>query len=123
MEFDERHSIYLQIVEYISEGILRGRYQEGERVPSVREMAMDTEVNPNTVMRSYAELQEREIIQNQRGIGYFVSDGAYDQIRDEKVRRLLGEEVPRIVEAVRVLDISLQELLRTIEKHYQEQSE
>ena len=123
MEFDERHSIYLQIVEYISEGILRGRYQEGERVPSVREMAMDTEVNPNTVMRSYAELQERGIIQNQRGIGYFVSDGAYDQIRDEKVRRLLGEEVPRIVEAVRVLDISLQELLRTIEKNYQEQSE
>ena len=123
MEFDERHSIYLQIVEYISEGILRGRYQEGERVPSVREMAMDTEVNPNTVMRSYAELQERGIIQNQRGIGYFVSEGAYDQIRDEKVRRLLGEEVPRIVEAVRVLDISLQELLRTIEKHYQEQSE
>lgn len=123
MEFDERHSIYLQIVEYISEGILRGRYQEGERVPSVREMAMDTEVNPNTVMRSYAELQERGIIQNQRGIGYFVSEGAYDQIRDEKVRRLLGEEVPRIVEAVRVLDISLQELLRTIEKNYQEQSE
>jgi DNA-binding transcriptional regulator YhcF (GntR family) len=123
MEFDERQSIYLQIVDYISEGILKGRYQEGERIPSVREMAMDTEVNPNTVMRSYAELQERGIIQNQRGIGYFVSEGAYDQIREEKVRRLLGEEVPRIVEAVRVLEIPLQELVRTIEENYQEQSE
>lgn len=122
MEFDERQSIYLQIVDYIGEGILKGRFPEGERIPSVREMAMDTQVNPNTVMRSYAALQDRGIIHNQRGIGYFVSDGAYRRIRDEKVENLLEQEVPRLVESLRILDIPVEEVVQAIEKEYQEQT-
>ncbi len=122
MEFDDRQSIYLQIVDYIGEGILKGRFPEGERIPSVREMAMDTQVNPNTVMRSYAALQDRGIIHNQRGIGYFVSEGAYHRIRDEKVRDLLEQEVPRLVESLRILDIQVDEIVRAIKKEYQEQT-
>ena len=122
MEFDDRQSIYLQIVDYIGEGILKGRFSEGERIPSVREMAMDTQVNPNTVMRSYAALQERGIIHNQRGIGYFVWEGARRQIRDEKVEELLRQEVPRLVESLRILDIRVDEIVRAIEKEYQEQT-
>jgi GntR family transcriptional regulator len=122
MEFDDRQSIYLQIVDYIGEGILKGRFSEGERIPSVREMAMDTQVNPNTVMRSYAALQERGIIHNQRGIGYFVCEGARRQIRDEKVEELLRQEVPRLVESLRILDIRVDEIVRAIEKEYQEQT-
>ncbi|MFP4431401.1 MAG: GntR family transcriptional regulator [Spirochaetaceae bacterium] len=122
MEFDDRQSIYLQIVDYIGEGILKGRFTEGERIPSVREMAMDTQVNPNTVMRSYAALQDRGIIHNQRGIGYFVSEGAYRRIRDEKVRDLIEQEVPRLVESLRILDIQVDEIVRAIKKEYQEQT-
>ena len=69
MEFKEKQAIYLQIGEHISETILRKQWEEGEKIPSVREMAMSIEVNPNTVMRTYSYLQDRGIIFNKRGIG------------------------------------------------------
>ena len=120
MEFSESRSIYLQIVDYITTGILRNRYREGERIPSVREMAMDIEVNPNTVTRSYAELQERNIIQNQRGIGYFVSEGAFRRIRDDRVRDLLENEVPRLVQTLHLLNLGLDEVIEVMKTRYQE---
>ena len=120
MEFNESRSIYLQIVDYITTGILRNRYREGERIPSVREMAMDIEVNPNTVTRSYAELQERNIIQNQRGIGYFVSEGAFRRIRDDRVRDLLENEVPRLVQTLHLLNLGLDEVVEVMKTRYQE---
>ena len=120
MEFSESRSIYLQIVDYITTGILRKRYREGERIPSVREMAMDIEVNPNTVTRSYAELQERNIIQNQRGIGYFVSEGVFRRIRDDRVRDLLENEVPRLVQTLHLLNLGLDEVIEVMKTRYQE---
>ncbi len=120
MEFDDRQSIYLQIVDYVVDGILKGDYREGERIPSVRELAIDTEVNPNTVVRSYAELQDREIIHNRRGIGYFVSEGAKERIRREKTRQLLQEEVPRLVALIRTVGMSAAELADAI-KTYEEE--
>ncbi|TVR06770.1 MAG: GntR family transcriptional regulator [Spirochaetaceae bacterium] len=120
MEFNDSRSIYLQIVDYITTGILCNRYREGERIPSVREMAMDIEVNPNTVTRSYAELQERNIIQNQRGIGYFVSEGAYRRIRDDRVRELLENEVPRLVQTLHLLNLGLDEVIEVMKTRYQE---
>ena len=76
MEFKNNKSIALQIADNLSERILNGAIAIEEKIPSVRELAAEMGVNPNTIVRSYAELQSKNIISNQRGIGYFVSNEA-----------------------------------------------
>ena len=61
--------------------ILRGEWKTGERIPSIRELAVELGVNPNTVTKSYQKLLERELISNQRGRGYFVSEHAGPSVR------------------------------------------
>lgn len=68
MDFNDKQSIYLQIVDFLNEQILLERWQSEERIPSVRELASMVEVNPNTVMRSFEFLQQQEVIYNKRGI-------------------------------------------------------
>jgi DNA-binding transcriptional regulator YhcF (GntR family) len=70
MQFRETVSIYLQIADYICERILLKQWKVEERIPSVRELAMQLEVNPNTVMRTYDFMQQQSIIYNQRGIRF-----------------------------------------------------
>ena len=76
MDFKESRPIYLQIADKICGEILTGKFAENERIPSVREYASGLEVNANTVVRSYDFLQNKDIIFNKRGIGYFVAEGA-----------------------------------------------
>lgn len=76
MEFRESQPIYLQIAELVCERILLREWKANDRVPSVRDMAIEMEVNPNTVMRTYDFLQSREILVNERGVGLFVAPKA-----------------------------------------------
>ncbi len=110
MEFSEPKGIYQQIADQIRERILRSEWQAGERIPSVRELAIDLGVNPNTVTKSYQALMDREIIENQRGRGYFVSPNATTTILDEMRTELVRDELPRLFRAMRVLDIGIDEL-------------
>lgn len=110
MEFQQNRAIYLQITDHIGENILTGVWPEGERIPSVRELAVTVEVNPNTVMRAYTALQDRRIIYNRRGIGYFVADGAVETIRSLKRRRFIRRDLPDLFRTMAVLGISFQEL-------------
>ena len=84
MDFNNKKSIYLQIVDYFLERVLRLELRENERIASVREIAVRLEVNPNTVMRSYSYLQDKNIIFNKRGIGYFIAVGAYNKTLELK---------------------------------------
>ena len=68
MTFKEQNPIYIQIAERICDEILEGRYPEGERLPSVREYAIQVEVNVNTLVRSYDWLSQNDIIFNRRGL-------------------------------------------------------
>ena len=76
MDFKETQAIYLQIVDLVCDHIVTGKWKAQERIPSVRELGVQLEVNPNTVMRAYDYLQAREIICNKRGVGFFVTEGA-----------------------------------------------
>ena len=73
MEFKDNEAIYLQIAGYVSELILRGKWPPDSKIPSVRELAGDLQVNPNTVMRTYELLQSQNVLYNKRGIGFFVA--------------------------------------------------
>lgn len=111
MEFRKQQSIYLQIGDYIYENILLKKWQEGDKIPSIRELAVDIEVNPNTVMRAYTNLQERGIIYNQRGIGYFVAKQAYENTRRLKQADFINYELPHFFKIFDLLGLKLEELV------------
>ena len=92
MEFKAATTIYEQIAGMLADNILSGELPEGERLPSVRTLASEVQVNPNTVQRTFQTLQDAEIIENQRGIGYFVAAGARERILRER-RQLFETEV------------------------------
>ncbi len=110
MEFINHKGIFLQIADSISEKVIVGQYPPGEKIPSVRDLATDIGVNPNTVMRTYAELQSRGIIENKRGIGYYVNTDAVNIIRQWKRKEFFENELPLIVKQMRILGISFKEL-------------
>ena len=118
MKFNPHRAIYLQIGDHICEGILEGRWAVDQKLPSVREMAMAVEVNPNTVMRTYAELQNQAIIYNQRGIGFFVSPEAPKNILSTKKEIFLKDELLRFFKTLELLDISF-EKIQQLHREYQ----
>ena len=110
MEFNQNKPIYLQIADGISEKILSGELKEGDRILSVRELGGELGVNPNTAMRSYEKLTTDGIIYNQRGIGYFVADGA-KTIALEKMRTdFIENEVPLIKRKMELLQLKASDL-------------
>lgn len=110
MNFDSKDPIYLQIADYICENILLETWKAGEKIPSVRDMAVETEVNPNTVMRTYSFLQDKGIIFNQRGIGYFVADEGLKNTKALLKEDFTANELPRVFKTMHLLNISMADL-------------
>lgn len=117
MQFVSSISIYEQIVDFVYRRILRKIWSEDDRLPSVRELAVQLEVNPNTVQRAYSILSEEELVENRRGIGYFVAGDAADKARTARRRMFEEREIPHISEEMLLLDISVDELKVMIEHH------
>ena len=123
MEFEGSSPIYLQIGDYICNNILKGAWEPSERIPSVRELAMDVEANPNTVMRTYAHLQEQEIIYNKRGIGYFVAEDALKAVRAMKTREFVENELPRVFAMMDLLGLGFEDLKSYYQRYKNGQTE
>lgn len=110
MEFKSNQAIYLQIADFICEQILLEKWPPGERIPSVRDLAAQLEVNPNTVMRTYDFLQGKDIIFNKRGIGYSASERSAELILAYRKERFLESELPEFFKTLYLLDITMEEL-------------
>ncbi len=110
MEFNQPKGIYQQIADQVRERIAGGEWITGDRIPSVREMAVSLGVNPNTVTRSYQTLLENEIIENRRGIGYFVAEKARERIMEEMKKQFIGDELPRMFKMMRKMGMDIKEL-------------
>lgn len=106
MDFHTEKPIYLQIADALCEDILGGKMQAEARIPSVREYGADIGVNPNTVMRTYEKLTADGIIYNKRGIGYFVSPDAREQILILQRREFLEKDVPAIKQRLALLGLT-----------------
>ena len=111
MKFNDNQSIFIQIADYVCEQILKKTYQVDMQIPSVRELGIKLEVNPNTVMRAYERLSSNEIIYNKRGIGYFVSNEAENKILLNRKKKLVEEVLPAIFEEMNLLGITDDELI------------
>ena len=110
MEFQKKDAIYLQIADLMCERILCGQWQQNGRIPSVRELAVDLEVNPNTVMRAYAYMQDQRIIFMKRGIGYFVAADGRQTTRGLMRSNFVRNDLPRVFRTLELLEIDLTEL-------------
>ena len=117
MQFRDSISIYLQIADYICEKILLKQWKVEERIPSVRELAMQLEVNPNTVMRTYEFLQQQNIIYNQRGIGYFVSPDAIKNATQYRKTEFMENELPVLFRNMFMLGMDAEELIPRFETY------
>lgn len=115
MKFQESQPIFMQIVDWICDKVLRHELTADQQIPSVRDIAMAVEVNPNTVMRAIERLLQQEIIYSQRGRGNFLSPGAYDTIVSMRRRRLETETLPQLASELKLLGIDPASLLSQLQ--------
>ncbi len=90
--------VYRQIIDQVHSGRASGTLKPGERLPTVRQLAVDLKVNPNTVVRAYRELELTGIITTHQGTGTFITEARFERSqadREEKLDRLVAEFVAR----------------------------
>jgi len=115
MQFENGKSIFLQIADTITEKVVSGEFPAGEKIPSVRELAAAMGVNPNTVLRTYSELQAMNIIENQRGIGYFVNPDAAKIILKGKKEEFFNKVLPEFLKQAALVGITADELRKHLD--------
>ena len=110
MIFNDNQPIYLQILELINYKIMNEEWIPDERIPSVRDMAVTYEVNPNTVMRAYDILQNGEIIFKRRGVGYYLASDAREKTVVQSKNEFISNDLPKIFAKLDAFAITLSEL-------------
>lgn len=120
MEFRDNGAIYLQIAAYVSENILLGKWPAEQKIPSVRDLAVELEVNPNTVMRSYEFLQNSGVVYNKRGLGLFVSPDGLEKVKALRKERFIQHDLPVFFRDIYLLDIGLEDLLQRFDQYKKE---
>ena len=119
MEFRDNEAIYLQIAAYVGKNILLNKWPAEQKIPSVRDLAIELQVNLNTVMRSYEFLENLGAIYNKRGIGFFVSPDGYAKMKAYRRERFIQHELPQLFTNIYLLDIGQEELLQWYEQFRQ----
>lgn len=111
MEFKDKQAIYLQIADLFCENILSRKWNEEDKIPSVRDMAVELEVNPNTAMRTYTFLQDTGIIYNKRGIGFFVSTGGYQKTLEFIRSKFIEKDLPLFFRTLQLIQMPVDEVV------------
>lgn len=109
ISFDSNIPIYIQVMDYIKKEIVSGRLKPGDKVDSVRDLAMRFGVNPNTVQRSLSELEREGLLKSERTVGRFISE-------NEELINLTREQmafscVSRYVREMRTLGFNGEQVL------------
>jgi len=110
-QWDDSQPIYRQLRDRVVAMILEGLLKEGDPLPSVRSVAAEFRINPITVLKSYQQLVDEQLVEKRRGRGMFVNHGAAQALRIDERRRFLEIEWPRIQATIARLGLSREELL------------
>jgi GntR family transcriptional regulator len=121
MEFRDNEAIYLQIAAFVCDNILTGKWTAGQKILSVRDLAVELEVNPNTVMRSYEFLQAQEIVYNKRGLGLFVAEDGFEKVKAYRKQSFVQQNLPEFFKNIYLLDISIDDIRQQYENFRAEQ--
>ncbi|HEY4154290.1 MAG TPA: GntR family transcriptional regulator [Puia sp.] len=116
MEFRDNEAIYLQIVAYVSKNILLDKWPAEQKIPSVRDLAIELQVNLNTVMRSYEYLENLGVIYNKRGLGSFVAADGYDKVKAYRKERFIRQDLPVFFTNIYLLGIGPEEIAQWYEQ-------
>jgi GntR family transcriptional regulator len=111
-EWNDSQPIYRQLRGRVVAMILDGVLNEGDPLPSVRNVAAEYRVNPITVLKGYQELVEEGLVEGKRGLGMFIKPGARDLLLQAERRKFLEEEWPRISATIQRLGLTPDELLK-----------
>lgn len=112
-EWNDGQPIYRQLRDRVAAMILEGVFEEGEALPSVRNVAAEYRINPLTVQKGYQELVNEGAVEARRGLGMFVNPGARALLLREEREKFLGEEWPRIRDRIERLGLSAEDLLES----------
>lgn len=112
MIYHNERAIFVRIAERICDDILAGKYAEESRVPSVRELAAEYEVNTNTALRAFDILQRDGILAQQRGIGMLVERGARRRIRAARRKAFLEQDMPDFFRRLRLLGMNIDDVVK-----------
>jgi GntR family transcriptional regulator len=110
MNWNDTQPIYLQLRERIVAMILDGQLADGDAVPSVRQVAVDYQINPITVSRAYQDLSDEGYVEKRRGLGLYVRAGARADLLERERGRFLKDEWPRLRERIARLGLDQADL-------------
>ena len=115
MRFDERYPIYEQIVRQFCRLLVKGELETSQRIPSIRDLAMELNVNTNTVQRAYQEMERKSIIYSKRGTGYFISEGE-DMVNEIKME-MIRDALSRFLEEMRSLGFEDDQIKKELDNY------
>ena len=110
-EWNDSQPIYRQLRDRVVAMMLDGVLQEGDPLPSVRNVAAEYRVNPLTVLKGYQQLVDEELVEKRRGLGMFVRSGARNLLLRGERQKFLTEEWPRVHATIQRLGLTAEELL------------
>lgn len=112
IEFDNNQPIYLQIMNYIKGEIITGKLKPGDKIPSVRELAAELQINPNTVQRTFQELERETIVETRRGMGRYVT-GSEETILTVK-KEMAQDVLDRFIRGMQELGFQGEDILTAV---------
>jgi GntR family transcriptional regulator len=118
IEFDNNLPIYLQIMNYIKKEIIIGNLKAGDKIPAVRELALELQINPNTIQRTFQELEREQIVETRRGLGRYVTSEE-SKIMDIK-KEMAGELLGRFIQGMQELGYKDQDIITIVSDAVQE---
>jgi GntR family transcriptional regulator len=115
--WNDSQPIYRQLRDRVVAMIIEGVLNDGEALPSVRNVAAEYQLNPLTVLKGYQALVDEDLVEKRRGLGMFVKEGARKKLTRDERQRFIEEEWPVVVDTIHRLGIDADELLREMDKH------
>lgn len=115
MKFVDGIPIYLQIIDEFKKKILAGVYQSGQRIPSVRDLAIEYEVNPNTMQKALSECEQQKLVYSMGPQGRFITDDQeyLQQLKTEMIDQIVSE----FLQQMKQFSISKNEVIEWITQH------
>ena len=113
--------IFIQIAEQLEDSIFTGTFPEETKIPSTNEISVLLNINPHTVLKGMNLLVDEEIIYKRRGLGMYVREGAVERIRRKRQGQFFSQYVASMVREAVKLEMSKEELMRLIEKGYEDE--
>src|SRR5262252_313642 len=110
-EWNDNQPIYRQLRDRVVAMILDGALNEGDPLPSVRNVAAEYRVNPLTVLKGYQQLVDEDLVETRRGLGMFVKAGARGLLLKSERQKFLDQEWPRVSTTIQRLGLKAEELL------------